>query len=122
VRFLGGLTETQKQAFRSAADRWTTVITGDLPAVLVDGETIDDLLILAQGADIDGSGNILGQAGPTNLRPLNAGAAALLPAKGIMEFDTADLEQMEARGTLNDVITHEMGSCALQLAETPPCA
>lgn len=109
VRFLGGLTETQKQAFRSAADRWTRVITGDLPAVLVDGETIDDLLILAQGADIDGPGNILGQAGPTNLRPLAAGAAALLPAKGIMQFDTADLEQMEARGTLNDVITHEMG-------------
>jgi hypothetical protein len=109
VRFLGGLTETQKQAFRSAADRWTRVITGDLPAVLVDGETIDDLLILAQGSDIDGPGAILGQAGPTALRPPNAGAAAFLPAKGVMQFDTADLAQMEAGGTLNDVITHEMG-------------
>lgn len=109
VRFLDGLTEAQKQAFRSAADRWTRVITGDLPAVLVDGETIDDLLILAQGSDIDGPGAILGQAGPTALRPPNAGAAAFLPAKGIMQFDTADLEQMEAQGTLNDVITHEMG-------------
>jgi hypothetical protein len=26
-----------------------------------------------------------------------------------MTFDTADLEEMERRGTLNDVITHEMG-------------
>src|SRR4051794_9739074 len=109
VRFLGGLTERQKQAFRSAADRWTRIITGDLPSVQVDGEVIDDLLILAQGSDIDGPGNILGQAGPTALRPPNAGAAAFLPAKGMMQFDTADLEQMEANGTLNDVITHEMG-------------
>jgi leishmanolysin len=109
VRFLGGLTETQMQAFRSAADRWTRAITGDLPAVQVDGEVIDDLLILAQGTDIDGVGRILGQAGPTALRPPNAATAAFLPAKGVMQFDTADLEQMEARGTLNDVITHEMG-------------
>jgi hypothetical protein len=109
VRFLGGLTETQKQAFRTAADRWTRIITGDLPAVQVDGEVIDDLLILAQGTDIDGAGGILGQAGPTALRPSSAGAAAFLPAKGTMQFDTADLDQMETRGTLNDVITHEMG-------------
>lgn len=109
VRFLGGLTETQIQAFQSAADRWTKVITGDLPAVQVDGEVIDDLLILAQGTDIDGAGGILGQAGPTDVRPSNAGAAAFLPAKGKMQFDTADLEQMEKRKTLNDVITHEMG-------------
>jgi Leishmanolysin len=109
VRFLGGLTQRQKDAFKVAADRWSRVIIGDLPSVIVDGETIDDLLILAQGADIDGPGRILGQAGPTRLRPRNAGAAAFLPAKGEMTFDSADLAQMEAAGTLNDVITHEMG-------------
>jgi hypothetical protein len=109
VRFLGGLTQRQKDAFKAAADRWSRMIVGDLPSVIVDGETIDDLLILAQGADIDGPGRILGQAGPTRLRPRNAGAAAFLPAKGEMTFDSADLAQMEAAGTLNDVITHEMG-------------
>ena len=31
VRFLGGLTERQQQAFSSAADRWTRMIVGDLP-------------------------------------------------------------------------------------------
>jgi hypothetical protein len=31
------------------------------------------------------------------------------PPKGEMTFDTADLKQMEQDGTLNDVITHEMG-------------
>ena len=109
VRFLGGLTTTQKNAFKKAADRWSRVIVGDLPSVLVGGEVIDDLLIEAQGVAIDGVGRILGQAGPTNLRPATAGASALLPAKGIMSFDTADLASMEADGTLVDVITHEMG-------------
>jgi len=109
VRFLGGLTNTQKNAFKTAAKRWTNVIVGDLPAFEVDGEVVDDILILAQGAAIDGAGKVLGQAGPTRIRPANAGAAAFLPAKGKMIFDTADLAEMEKRGTLVDVITHEMG-------------
>src|SRR3954447_22112145 len=109
VRFLGGLTDSQQAAFVAAADRWTKVIVGDLPDVVVDGEAVDDLLILAQGSRIDGPGGILGQAGPTHLRPATAGAAAFLPAKGTMQFDTDDLSQMETSGTLQDVITHEMG-------------
>jgi hypothetical protein len=109
LRFLGGLNARQREAFAAAADRWTSIIVGDLPSVLVDGEVIDDVLILAQGTSIDGRGGILGQAGPTHLRPASAGAAAFLTAKGIMSFDTADLEQLNAAGTLNDVITHEMG-------------
>jgi hypothetical protein len=109
VRFLGGLNTAQKNAFKAAADRWSKVIVGDVPSVVVDGEVIDDLLILAQGVPIDGPGGILGQAGPTHLRPASAGANKFLPAKGIMSFDTADLAQMQQNGTLGDVITHEMG-------------
>lgn len=109
VRFLGGLTNSQKNAFKAAADRWTTLIVGDLPSIKVNGEIIDDLVIEAQGRNIDGPGNTLGQAGPTHVRPPNAGAFAFLPVKGIMAFDTADLDSMEQRGTLGDVITHEMG-------------
>ncbi len=110
IRFGGGLSEKQMAAFATAADRWTRVVTGDLPTVVVvDGESVDDLLIVAQAADIDGPGRILGQAGPTHLRPATAGASAFLPAKGRMTFDKADLLQMEKRGTLLDVITHKMG-------------
>jgi hypothetical protein len=109
VRFAGGLTAKQKAAFKAAADRWTRVIVGDLPNVLVDGEVIDDLVIVAQGSAIDGPGRILGQAGPTRVRPATAGSAAFLPARGKMAFDTADLKEMERKGTLLDVITHEMG-------------
>src|SRR5687767_13884867 len=109
VRFLGGLTQRQKNAFKRAANRWSRVIVGDLTSVVVDGEEIDDVLILAEGTAIDGPGEVLGQAGPSHLRPRNAGSSAFLPVKGDMSFDTADLRAIEQDGTLNDVITHEMG-------------
>lgn len=109
IRFLGGLTQNQKNAFTAAADRWTRLIVGDLPSVQVNGEVIDDVVIEAQGRNIDGPAGILGQAGPTHVRPANAGASAFLPVKGVMAFDTADLASMEQRGTLRDVIAHEMG-------------
>jgi Leishmanolysin len=109
VRFLGGLNARQKAAFTAAADRWVTAIVGDLPPVRIGDDVIDDVLIEAQGRPIDGPGKILGQAGPTHIRPEGTGASALLPAKGIMTFDTDDLKKMQSEGTLNDVITHEMG-------------
>jgi subtilisin-like proprotein convertase family protein len=104
VRFLGGLSPTQQAAFAHAAQRWAQIIRGDLPSAVVDGVTIDDILIDAEGVQIDGPGRILGQAGPTHIRP-----GSNLPVKGIMSFDTADLERMEADGSLTDVILHEMG-------------
>ena len=106
VRFLGGLSPAQQAAFANAANRWAEIIIGDLPSAIVDGVTIDDILIEAQGVPIDGIGNILGQAGPTHIRP-----GSNLPVKGIMSFDTADLDNMEANGSLTDVILHEMGHC-----------
>jgi hypothetical protein len=109
VVFLGGLNTAQKNAFKKAAKRWSKVIVGDLPKVVIAGQVIDDVLIEASGVPIDGPGGILGQAGPTHLRPGTAGASAFIPAKGRMQFDTDDLASMQANGTLNDVITHEMG-------------
>lgn len=104
LRFLGGLTDSQMQVFAEAAKRWSEVITGDLPAVrLPTGEVIDDVLIDAQGVFIDGVGGTLGRAGPQFIRD------SFLPAKGIMQFDTADLERMESDNSLLDVIIHEMG-------------
>jgi hypothetical protein len=108
IRFVGGLTDTQQAAFAGAADRWAHVIVGDLPDIEIDGDLIDDVLILAQGQAIDGVGKILGQAGPTHARRAPDGTW-LQPCKGHMAFDTADLAQMESEGTLLDVITHEMG-------------
>ena len=97
------MSRTQQDAFVAAADRWACVIVGDLPDVVLDGEAIDDVLVLASGATIDGVGGTLGEAGPTHIR---VGGA---PCRGEMRFDLADLESMESEGILVDVITHEMG-------------
>jgi subtilisin-like proprotein convertase family protein len=104
IRFLGGLSPNQQAAFAEAAARWSQIIIGDVPPVLLNGEEIDDVLIEAQGVPIDGPGKVLGQAGPTHIRPVSN-----LPIRGIMSFDTADLNQMEDNGSLGDVILHEMG-------------
>ncbi|MFC8920655.1 leishmanolysin-related zinc metalloendopeptidase [Streptomyces sp. NPDC057116] len=116
VRFVRGLTNSQKSVFSEAADRWARVIVGDLETAIIrdfSGEVvIDDLLIDAEGVPIDGvnnNPNTLGEAGPTRFRSSEASSGAGLPVKGIMRFDSADLAAMEAEGTLLDVITHEMG-------------
>jgi leishmanolysin len=113
VRFLGGLTDSQKSVFAQAAERWARVIVGDLETAIVSdnlGEVVvDDLLIDAEGVVLDGVDGVLGKAGPTHFRSESAAAGAGLPAKGIMRFDKADLASMEDEDTLLDVITHEMG-------------
>lgn len=104
VRFLGGLTLRQQAAFEIAATRWSSIITSNLPRVNLSGEILEGLVIDAQGVQIDGPQNILGQAGPRFLRPVSR-----LPVSGIMQFDTADLFRLESDGSLLDVIVHEMG-------------
>jgi hypothetical protein len=99
-----GMTAEQEQVFREAAGRWEQVIVGDVPDVPYGGGVIDDLLIRASAVPIDGRGGILGQAGPTGIRP-----GSSLPYRGIMQFDTADLDAMESGGYLLPVIMHEMG-------------
>lgn len=104
VRFLGGLSSSQQAIFQVAAERWSEIIVSNLPSITTDIGVVDDLVIDAEGINIDGAGGVLGQAGPTYVRP-----GSLLPARGIMEFDTADIQQLENSGELLDVIIHEMG-------------
>lgn len=104
VEFIGGLTFTQRDVFSNAALRWEETITAPLSMVQLGGCEFAGVVISANGSRIDGEGRILGRAGPTMLRP-----DSLLPATGVMEFDTADLAALEADGSLTDVIIHEMG-------------
>lgn len=105
------LTPNQRDVFTAAARRWSQVITSDLANI--DG--IDDLRITATGVAIDGAYGVLGQAGPREIRPDTDGQQYAgpdndgLPYTGAMQFDTADLARMEQDGTLEGVITHEMG-------------
>lgn len=92
-------------AFDEAATRWEQVIVADIPDFNSRRfGAIDDLLIDASAVAIDGRNGVLGRAGPDELR-----AGSFLPAHGIMEFDSADLQPMADNGTLVDVILHEMG-------------
>lgn len=91
------------------------MVGGDLPDVLVEpGDVVgcgtlaepvpvDDLLVFVELSPIDGAGGILGQAGPCLLRE-----GDLLPAAGLMRFDTDDLQALEARNQLEPMILHEM--------------
>ncbi|KOU34829.1 peptidase [Streptomyces sp. WM6373] len=115
VRFIAGLSNSQKDVFAEAAERWARVIVGDLETAIIrdfSGEVVvDDILIDAEGVFLDGVFGVLGEAGPRIFRPQTALAGAGLPAKAVMRFDKADLGQMEDDGSLLDVITHEMGHC-----------
>ncbi len=117
VRFSSGRgTAAQRQAFADAKAKWESVLVGDLsdiritrragfcgPSPVLD-EVVDDLLILAELVPIDGAGGVLGAAGPCLIRNSDD-----LPVLGRMRFDSADLDQLEATGNLDDVIVHEMG-------------
>lgn len=103
IVFEGSWTAALQQSFVDASELISDIILGDIGDVFFRGKTIDDLRIEATLSDIDGSGGILGQAGPTAYR-----TADFLPAMGIMEFDTADAEAYDAAGLFNDIVFHEM--------------
>ncbi len=102
-------------AFDKAVERWEVIIVGDvydvsdtLPVggcqpVLEEGG-LDDLKVYVTVMDIDGSGGVLGRAGPCYFRT----GGAPIPVTGVMELDEADLEDLEAADLLQDVIVHEL--------------
>jgi hypothetical protein len=118
VRYIGNsATPRQKQAVEAAVAQWQSVITGDLPEITAvaeanacfDGqpavnERIDDILIYVEFVDIDGPGQILGEAGPCYIRNVSN-----LPVLGRLELDQSDLARMEQNGTMDAVVLHEIG-------------
>ena len=104
VVFGSGLTATQQAAFNEAADTWSQLLKASVPPVRVGSDVIAGVRIDASGIAIDGPNGILGQAGPVAIRP-----DSMIPATGMMQFDTGDLANMELHGNLVDVIIHEMG-------------
>ncbi|WP_227269581.1 leishmanolysin-related zinc metalloendopeptidase [Roseobacter weihaiensis] len=103
VEFTEPVSAERQSVFTQAAARWDTILDTSLEPVTVDGQQIDGILIEAAILPIDGAAGVLGQAGPTVLR-----AGSELPAKGIMQFDTADTERLEQDASFADVVLHEM--------------
>jgi len=104
-------------AFDAAEARWESIITGwtDGVNIVSDnggnsfynvGDNLSSMFITANVAAIDGQGGILGSAAPSEL--VNDGNV-WLASHGNMNFDSADIANLAANGTLEDVILHEMG-------------
>ena len=103
IDFKGTWTAELQQAFIDTAEWLSATITGDITDVFFRGKIIDDIRISAELKDIDGSGGILGQAGPTAIR-----TADYLPATAIMQFDIADADVFNGLGLWDDIVLHEM--------------
>ncbi|MCL3883932.1 leishmanolysin [Marivita sp. GX14005] len=99
VIFETAVTASQRAAFVTAADYLSSLIVGDVS----DDGIIDDISITASIEWIDGEYGILGQAGPSYIRPYS-----YLPSEGEMIFDIADIGREEAEGTFIDTVLHEM--------------
>ena len=121
VRFFGpDMTDAQKALFTNAAARISAVIVGSIPDVSYSGlsvsaacgvsglptldETIHTIVIYASVQSIDGPSGILAESGPCMLRS----GGGFFPSVAVMLFDSADLASIDAKGILQDVITHEM--------------
>ena len=112
-------TPAVQAAFNSAVAKWQQIIYQDIvdlanfsagagqcgansPAI--GPVNVDDVRILARIDTIDGPGGVLGSAGPCFIR--DPGGLTVL---GQMTFDSADVASLNAAGSLNSVILHEMG-------------
>ncbi|MEO5902964.1 MAG: leishmanolysin-related zinc metalloendopeptidase [Gemmatimonadaceae bacterium] len=123
LRFFGTpVPDSAAAAFTAAVARIKASVIGDVPdinvaspidmnaACGVTGTTfeagiVDDLVIYAAVKPIDGAGKILAFAGPCLNRNASSGG---LTAFGVMIFDSDDIQTLIARGTIRDVIEHEM--------------
>lgn len=119
LEYLTPISEAHQSAFQNAAARWSQLIVGDVPDIVlrdVPAETcgpgspaitergFDDIHIYVTVGLIDGPGQILGAAGPCIIRTEGG-----LPILGVMIFDEEDLGFLAARGQLEATILHEMG-------------
>lgn len=103
LEFVGDMSEARRRVFEQSAQRWDGVADTSFDPIEVDGVTLRGLVIEASIEVIDGPAGVLGQAGPTVLRSDTG-----LPAKGVMQFDDADIARLETEGSFADVILHEM--------------
>ena len=94
------LTSSQKTVFRQAEAIWESILLNIQP-----DEFNLNLKIEASAPKIDGVGKVLGSAGPTSGR---SSGDFFFATAGKMRFDSADIANLEAKGTFDDVILHEM--------------
>ena len=103
IVFQGTWDPALKLAFTVSADALSKFITGDIPDYVLNGQFIDDITITASLVAIDGTGGILGQAGPDYVR-----VPSYLPLTATMQFDSADASYFNSLLLFDDIAFHEM--------------
>ncbi|MBD2324002.1 MULTISPECIES: DUF4114 domain-containing protein [unclassified Desertifilum] len=102
LEFDSPLTASQKQILKAAAKNVADLIGQGLPTAIVDGKIIDDINIKISTANLDGAG---GTQARTKIDFMRYGS--LLPAQSLVQFDAADIAELERSGSLFDVAQHE---------------
>jgi hypothetical protein len=105
INFLGSnWTSNLKEDFENSANFLSEIIIADVADVDdFFGDFVDDIVIDATLADIDGESGTLGQAGPTYIRSNSS-----LPVEAVMTFDIADAANFDAQGLFDEIVLHEM--------------
>ncbi|MEI8320207.1 MAG: leishmanolysin-related zinc metalloendopeptidase, partial [Planctomycetia bacterium] len=110
ISFSGNVSDKTKVAAREAADKWQSVITGDLASVVVDGEYIDDFKLVVKEQQVDGLNGALAYASPTRT---NANGQYVIQKRGSSNtshggtavVDIADRDNKQ----IKDIMVHELG-------------
>jgi hypothetical protein len=117
VRYTSALTATQQNAVAEAVNKWTRALSKDLgdfkfntpanqcfPGEPSLNETHHNLLLFISVGEVDGPGHVLAFTEICGMSSRDT-----LPVMSHINLDRADLDSLEARGELSNVITHEIG-------------
>ncbi|MEP0873680.1 DUF4114 domain-containing protein [Trichocoleus desertorum AS-A10] len=99
----GGLTTSQQAVIQAAVRSIEPLIAQGLPSAIVDGKIIDDINIKVFVNNLDGVGGTQAQTKIDFMR-----YDTLLPAQSIVQFDAADVAELESSGQLFSVAQHEI--------------
>jgi len=99
----GGLTTSQQAVIQAAVRSIEPLIAQGLPSAIVDGKIIDDINIKVFINNLDGAGGTQAQTKIDFMR-----YDTLLPAQSIVQFDAADVAELERSGQLFSVAQHEI--------------
>ncbi|MDB9315094.1 DUF4114 domain-containing protein [Spirulina sp. CS-785/01] len=102
LEFDSAVTASQQQVMQAAAASVAKLIGKGLPTAIVDGKLIDDIKIKVSGNDLDGEG---GTQARTQIDFMRYGT--LLPAQSLVQFDNADIAELEKSGQLFSAAQHE---------------
>ncbi|MEG4851975.1 S8 family serine peptidase [Microcoleus sp. B5-D4] len=96
------LSASQQAIMQAAAKSVAGLIGKGLPSAVVDGKIIDDINIKISTATIDGAS---GTQARTKIDFMRYGT--MLPAQSLVQFDAADIAELERSGKLFSVVQHE---------------